>query len=288
MSVARTVSHRSNASARLTAAVIQWTRALALAIALFVTIFPLFWVLLASFKGPADVMRIPPVLFFEPTLVNYAVVARERFMFFFENSVIITGGSVLLTILLGVPAAFGLSRLRIRFKKTIMLFILSVRFSPYIVFALPLFLIMSQLGLIGNRTAIVFVYIIINLPVVIWLMRAFFDDIPRELDEAAAIDGASRFRAFRSVAVPCAAPGIATVTVLSFIFAWNEFLFALVLSGRDAQTLTVGLTRFLGGMESAVRWGLLSAWSVAIIAPVVVLSLLVNRQLRKGFAGEMR
>ena len=288
MSVARTISHRSNASARLTAAVIQWTRALALAIALFVTIFPLFWVLLASFKGPADVMRIPPVLFFEPTLVNYAVVARERFMFFFENSVIITGGSVLLTILLGVPAAFGLSRLRIRFKKTIMLFILSVRFSPYIVFALPLFLIMSQLGLIGNRTAIVFVYIIINLPVVIWLMRAFFDDIPRELDEAAAIDGASRFRAFRSVAVPCAAPGIATVTVLSFIFAWNEFLFALVLSGRDAQTLTVGLTRFLGGMESAVRWGLLSAWSVAIIAPVVVLSLLVNRQLRKGFAGEMR
>ena len=288
MSVARTISHRSNASARLTAAVIQWTRALALAIALFVTIFPLFWVLLASFKGPADVMRIPPVLFFEPTLVNYAVVARERFMFFFENSVIITGGSVLLTILLGVPAAFGLSRLRIRFKKTIMLFILSVRFSPYIVFALPLFLIMSQLGLIGNRTAIVFVYIIINLPVVIWLMRAFFDDIPRELDEAAAIDGASRFRAFRSVVVPCAAPGIATVTVLSFIFAWNEFLFALVLSGRDAQTLTVGLTRFLGGMESAVRWGLLSAWSVAIIAPVVVLSLLVNRQLRKGFAGEMR
>lgn len=268
--------------------VLRWVKALIIAAALFVAIFPLFWVLLASFKGPGDVMRIPPVLFFQPTLENYFVVARERFAFYFENSVVITGGSVLLTVILGVPAAFGLSRLRIRFKKTIMLFILSVRFSPYIVFALPLFLIMSQLRLIGNRTAIIFVYIIINLPVVIWLMRAFFDDIPQELDEAAAIDGASRFRAFRSIVLPCAAPGIATVTILSFIFAWNEFLFALILSGRDAQTLTVGLTRFLGGMEAAVRWGMLSAWSVAIIAPVVILALLVNRQLRRGFSGDFR
>ncbi len=278
----------TNTTARAVRSALRVLRGLVIALAVFVAIFPLFWVVLASFKTPADVMRIPPVIVFTPTLMNYAVVARERFAFYFENSVYITAGSVLLTILLGVPAAFGLSRLRIRFKKTIMLFILSVRFSPYIVFALPLFLIMSQLRLIGNRTAIVFVYIIINLPVVIWLMRAFFDDIPMELDEAAAIDGASRFRVFRSIVLPCAAPGIATVTILSYIFAWNEYLFALVLSGRDAQTLTVGLTRFLGGMETAVRWGMLSAWSVAVIAPVVLVSLLVNRQLRRGFAGEIQ
>lgn len=262
-------------------------RYLAIVIAVFLAVFPLFWVLLASFKPPSVVMRIPPVLFFSPTLENFRVVAREKFLFYFENSIIITGGSVALTILLGVPAAFGLSRLRIRFKKLIMLFILSVRFSPYIVFGLPLFLIMSQARLIGNRVAILFVYIIINLPVVIWLMRSFFDDIPREIDEAAALDGASRFRTFRSIVLPCAAPGIATVTVLSFIFAWNEYLFALILSGRDAQTLTVGLTRFLGGMETAVRWGMLSAWSVAVVAPVVVLALVVNKQLRKGFAGSI-
>lgn len=252
-----------------------------------IAVFPLFWVLLGSFKLPSDVMRLPPVLFFQPTLDNYLLVARDRFAHFFWNSVVITSGSVLLTIILGVPAAYGLSRFRLPFKKAIMLAILSVRFAPYIIFALPLFLIMSELRLVGYRPAVTFVYIIINLPVVIWLMRAFFDDLPRELDEAAALDGASRFRTFLTILLPCAAPGIATVTILSFIFAWNEYLFALILSGRDAQTLTVGLTRFLGGMEDAVRWGQLSAWAVAVVAPVVVISLMVNRHLRRGFSGEI-
>ncbi len=253
--------------------------------ALVVALFPLFWVLLASFKVPSDVMRLPPVIFFQPTLANYLHVFADRFWFFFENSVVITGGSVALTILVGIPAAYGLSRLRIGFKKTLMLLILSVRFAPYIIFALPLFLIMSELGLIGHRPALVVVYTIINLPVVIWLMRAFFDDIPREFDEAAALDGATRFVTFTRVLLPCAKPGIATVTILSFIFAWNEYLFALILSGRHSQTLTVGLTRFLGGMEDAVRWGQLSAWSIAVVAPVVILALLVNRHLRRGFTG---
>lgn len=254
---------------------------------LFIAVFPLFWVLIGSFKTPADVMRLPPVLLFDPSLENYGRVFAQRFLFFFENSVVITGGSVALTLLFSVPAAYGLSRLRIPFKRTLMLMILAVRFVPYIVFALPLFLIMSQAGLIGYRPALVGVYIIINMPVVIWLMRAFFDDIPTDIDESAALDGASRFRIFWSICLPCAGPGIATVTILSCIFAWNEYLFALILSGRDSQTLTVGLTRFLGGMENAIRWGELSAWAITIVAPVVILAMLVNRQLRKGFAGQM-
>ncbi len=266
-------------------AMVTGAHTLLVALALFVTVFPLLWVFLGSFKLPADVMRLPPVLVFTPTIDNYLIVLRERFTFFFWNSVFVTCGSVIMTIMLGVPASYGLSRFRIPLKKTIMLLILGVRFAPYIIFALPLFLVMSELGVVGNRNALTFVYIIINLPVVIWLMRAFFDDIPVELDEAAEIDGASRFRAFLTILVPCAAPGIATVTILSFIFAWNEYLFALILSGRDAQTLTVGLTRFLGGMEDAIRWGQLSAWAIAIVAPVIIVSLLVNRQLRRGFSG---
>lgn len=255
--------------------------------AVFVALFPLIWVLLASFKSEGDLMRIPPVVLFRPTLRNYAVVFREGFFFYLRNSLVVTFSSVTLSIMLGVPSAFGLSRFSIQGKRGIMLFVLSVRFMPYIVFALPLFFIMVKLGLVGTRGGLLFVYIIINLPIIIWLMKAFFDGIPQDIDEAAAIDGASQFRIFWQVILPCALPGVATITILSLIFAWNEYLFALILSGRYAQTLTVGLTRFLGGMETAVRWGLLSAWSIAVIAPVVTMALLVNKHLRKGFTSEI-
>lgn len=262
-------------------------RGAAILIAVFLAIFPLLWVFLASFKNATDLMRLPPVLFFRPTLENYFSVAQQGFFTYFRNSVVVTLSSVALSVAIGIPAAFGLSRLAVPGRKTIMMAILSVRFMPYIVFALPMFLIMAQLGIIGTLGGLLFVYIIINLPVIIWLMRTFFDDIPRDIDEAAAMDGASQGVIFFRVVLPCALPGVATVTILSLIFAWNEYLFALFLSGRYAQTLTVGLTRFLGGMETAVRWGMLSAWSIAIVTPIVVLSLLVNKQLRRGFTSDL-
>ena len=262
-------------------------RGAAILIAVFLAIFPLLWVFLASFKSATDLMRLPPVLFFRPTLENYFGVAHQGFFTYLRNSAVVTLSSVALSVALGIPAAFGLSRFAVPGRKTIMMAILSVRFMPYIVFALPMFLIMVQLGIIGTLGGLLFVYIIINLPVIIWLMRTFFDDIPRDIDEAAAMDGASQGVTFFRVVLPCALPGVATVTILSLIFAWNEYLFALFLSGRYAQTLTVGLTRFLGGMETAVRWGMLSAWSIAIVAPIVVLSLLVNKQLRRGFTSDL-
>ena len=262
-------------------------RGAAILIAVFLAIFPLLWVFLASFKSATDLMRLPPVLFFRPTLEHYFGVAHQGFFTYLRNSAIVTLSSVALCVALGIPAAFGLSRFAVPGRKTIMMAILSVRFLPYIVFALPMFLIMVQLGIIGTLGGLLFVYIIINLPVIIWLMRTFFDDIPRDIDEAAAMDGASQGVTFFRVVLPCALPGVATVTILSLIFAWNEYLFALFLSGRYAQTLTVGLTRFLGGMETAVRWGMLSAWSIAIVAPIVVLSLLVNKQLRRGFTSDL-
>lgn len=262
-------------------------RGLAIIMAIAVAVFPLLWVLLASFKSAGALMRLPPVVIFRPTMMNYLGVVREGFFTYFRNSTIVTLSSVALSVGLGVPAAFGLSRFAVPGKKTIMMAILGVRFMPYIVFALPLFLIMVKLDIIGTLGGLVFVYIIINLPLIIWLMRPFFDDIPRDIDEAAAIDGASQAVIFFRVVLPCALPGVTTVTILSLIFAWNEYLFALLLSGRYAQTLTVGLTRFLGGMETAVRWGMLSAWSMAIVFPIVVLSLLLHRHLRRGFTSEL-
>ncbi len=265
--------------------ILEIARLLMIVFVVFTILFPVLWVLLASFKSPGDLMRVPPVVVFQPTLTNYIVVAGEGFLFYFKNSAIIAISSVALSLIVGVPAAFGLSRFSMKGEGGIMLYVLSVRFMPYIIFALPLFFLMNRLGVIGTHGGLIFVYIIISLPIVIWLMKSFFDSVPRNIDEAAALDGASTFRIFWQIVLPCALPGLATVTILSLIFAWNEYLFALVLSGRDAQTLTVGLTRFLGGMETAVRWGMLSAWSIAVIAPVVLMALMVNRQLRRGFTG---
>lgn len=274
----------------MTAPTSRWSlaevlRRLAIALAVVIAVLPLAWVVLASFKSGADVTALPPRLIFEPTLENYRRVIDEGFMRYFWNSVVITISAVALSIALGVPAAFGLSRLRLPAKNGVLLFILSVRFVPYIVFALPLFILMVRVGLVGTRIGLILVYILINVPLVVWLMKSFFDDIPTDIDDAAAVDGANRVQAFFWIVLPSATAGVAAVTVLSFIFTWNEYLFALVLSGRDAQTLPVVLTRFLGGMEDPVRWGLLSASSVAVLAPVVVVTLLVHRHFRAGFGG---
>ncbi len=265
------------------AKMVRFLRPLTIIFVVFIFLFPVLWALLASFKSPAELNQLPPAVFFQPTLTNYEIVASGEFLFYLRNSAIVSTSAVGISLLIGVPAAFALSRFSLKGKNGMMLFVLAVRFMPYIIFALPLFFIMSRWGIVGTRGALIFVYIIIGLPLIIWFMKSFFDSVPKTLDDAAAIDGASQFRIFWQIILPCAYPGLATVAILSFIFTWNEYLFALILSGRDAQTLTVGLTQFLGGMESTVRWGMLSAWSMAFIAPVIVLALLVNKQLRKGF-----
>lgn len=260
-------------------------RLLAIAVAVFVAILPLLWVVQASFKTAADVAQLPPKLLFTPTLENYQRVLDAGFAAFFRNSVVITLAAVALSVGLGVPAAYGFSRLRVPAGRALLLFVLSIRFVPYIVFAVPLFIMMVGLQLVGTHGAIVVVYILINLPLVVWLMKSFFDDVPTDIDDAAAVDGANRVQSFAFVVLPSAAAGVACVTILSFIFTWNEYLLALVLSGRAAQTLPVVLTRFLGGMEDPVRWGLLSASSVVVLAPVVIVTLLVHRYVRAGFGG---
>jgi len=260
-------------------------RLLAIALAVFLAVLPLLWVLLASFKLPADVAQLPPRLLFSPTLQNYRQVLDAGFASFFRNSVIVTLGAVALSVGLGVPAAYGFSRLKVPAARALLLFVLSMRFVPYIVFAVPLFVMLVRLRLVGTHGALIVVYILINLPLVVWLMKSFFDDVPTDIDDAAAVDGANRFQSFALVVLPSAAAGVACVTILSFIFTWNEYLLALVLSGRAAQTLPVVLTRFLGGMEDPVRWGLLSASSVVVLAPVVVVTLLVHRHVRAGFGG---
>ena len=262
-------------------------RILTVIFAVFIAFFPFLWILMTSFKLPGEIQSLPPSIIFRPTLVNFQAIIDENFFKYLRNSIILTTSGVSLSMLLGVPAAYGLSKLKIPFKNGILFFILTLRFVPYIVFAIPIFMIFVELGLVGTRIGIIFVYILINLPLITWLMKNFFDEIPEELADAAKVDGANIFQIFYKVYLPNSKAGIACVLILSFVFTWNEYLFALILSGREAQPLTVGLTQFLGGIEYGVQWGALSAWSFSLVFPVVTISLFVNKYLRKGFAGGM-
>jgi len=250
---------------------------------IIIAIFPVIWVLLGSFKTDRDLSKIPPLIFFSPVLANYAAILKLKFLFFLKNSAIITFVTVSLSLIIGVPAAFGLSRFNFKGKNLTMFFIVSVRFVPYIIIGIPLFLIMYQFNITNSYLKVVLATILINLPFILWIMKSFFDSIPKYIDEAAALEGASNFRIFWQIILPCSLPGLTTVSILSIIFAWNEYLFALILSGRDAQTVTVGLTSFLQSPEAGARWGMLSAWSIAICVPVIILALVLNKYLRKGF-----
>jgi multiple sugar transport system permease protein len=225
-----------------------------------------------------------PSFIFTPTVDNYSViVSKYDFLPQLVTTLYITIFTVLAGAVIGIPAAYALSRARILFKKAIMFFILLVRFLPYIMFIIPLFILMTRLGLTGTHFALFLTLMMIPLPIIIWLMKGFFDDIPVDSEEAAFIDGANRFQAFWRIALPSAAPGIAAIVVLSFIFTWNQFLIPLIMAGRETKTIIYGMNKFMGGETWAERTGPMSAWIVAVVVPVVIISLLVNKYMVKGF-----
>jgi multiple sugar transport system permease protein len=227
---------------------------------------------------------LTPSFVFKPVIDNYRIIIQENdFLRQLRTTLFITSFTVIISALIGIPAAYALSRARFLFKKWIMFFILLVRFLPYIMFIIPLFILMTRLGLSGTHVALFLTLLMIPLPILIWLMKGFFDDIPVDSEEAAYIDGATRLQTFFRITLPSATPGIAAIVVLSFIFTWNQFLIPLIMAGRDTRTIIYGLTRFIGGETWALRLGPMSAWIVAVVLPVVLISLLVNKYMVKGF-----
>jgi multiple sugar transport system permease protein len=241
-------------------------------------------VVLNSFKTAVELQKLVPTFIFTPITDNYKVIVNE-YDFFpqLSTTLYVTIFTVAMSSIIGIPAAYALSRARFLFKKYVMFFILLVRFLPYIMFIIPLFMLMTRLQLSGTHFALFLTLTMIPLPIIIWLMKGFFDDIPVDFEEAAFIDGANRFQAFWRIALPSAAPGIAAIVVLTFIFTWNQFLIPLIMAGRETKTIIYGLTRFTGGEAWAERTGPMSAWIVAVVIPVVIISLLVNRYMVKGF-----
>ncbi|WP_425499613.1 carbohydrate ABC transporter permease [Halogeometricum luteum] len=256
------------------AALLLWT---------VVVLFPLYWIVSMSLKPPREAISLPPDWVFLPTVFNYLRLVQESsFIAAFANSLFMVTASVILVLLIGVPAAYVLSRYDIPKQRDVLVWILSSRMLPPIAVVIPFFVIFRSLNLYDTRIGMIFMYVTINISLVVWVMKAFFDGIPEALEEAARVDGATRFQGFRKVVLPAAKPGIFSVAIISFIFAWIELLFGLVLTNNRAVTVSMQVYQFIGVRQ--IEWGLLAAASTAVILPVLVFVVAVNKYLAAGLS----
>ena len=249
-----------------------------LAAILIIECFPFIWMILASFKRNVQITDVNQLFNFTPYFGNYPVVFR-RYRFFNPvlNSLIIAVGSTLLGLLIGLPAAYMIARKRM--LKT-SLVILVVRFIPSLSFLLPWYIFYTRLGISDTHLALILSHLLINLPFIVWVMIPYFENIPRELDEAARVDGCYTWRIFTSVILPLTGPGIITTSLLAFIFSWNNFLFSLVLAGGRTKTLSLALFSFI--TYASIDWGALMAAAVIITLPVLIISLITQRYIIQG------
>jgi multiple sugar transport system permease protein len=247
---------------------------------LLVMLLPFLWLLQMSFKPTPLILEFPPRLLFAPTLEHYVALWKDGFPESFVNSLVTASASTLLALLLGTPAAYALSRWRGRGRFGLGLSILLARMAPPIAFTIPFFLAYRWLGLQDTRTGLVLIYMTFNLPLVIWMMQPFFDAVPASLEEAALMDGAGFATVFIEIVLPVASAGIAATAILCFLYAWNDFFFALILTRTEARTAPVAVVNFMN--YEGWEWGKIAAGGSLVMAPVLVFSLLVRKYLVSG------
>lgn len=256
-------------------------------VALLATLAPVYWMITISLKSEVDQFSVPPRWFlFSPTLAHYRDAFLERsFGQYLLTSMIVAVSSTICAMVLGTLCAYALARLNLprRLSTRLSLWILSTRMFPPIVTALPLFLMMRDMRLLNTRASLVIVYTAFNLPFVVWMMRGFFQEIPRDLEEAARVDGDSRLGALVRVVLPLVAPGLAATAIFCLIVSWNELLFALILTQTDAaMTLPVGIAGRVTQYE--IKWGVMSAAGVVAMMPILLFALAVQRYLVRGLS----
>jgi multiple sugar transport system permease protein len=256
-------------------------------LAVLSALLPVYWMMTISLKREVDQFSVPPKWFaFSPTLAHFREAFVERaFGQYLLTSAIVAVVSTICAIILGTLAAYALAGFRLPHKLNtrVALCILSTRMFPPIVTAVPLFLLMSDLRLLDTTLSLIIVYTAFNLPFVVWMMRGFFKEIPRDLEEAARVDGDSRLGALWRVILPLAAPGLAATAVFCLIISWNEFLFALTLTQTDnAMTLPVGIAGRVTQYE--IEWGVMSAAGVVAMIPILIFALAVQRYLVRGLS----
>ncbi|TQV78460.1 carbohydrate ABC transporter permease [Denitrobaculum tricleocarpae] len=269
-----------------------WGRTLFAAVISFIYFFPVFWIILTAFKTHNDALAIPPKFVFSPTFENFVAVFSRAysagaaaqdtgFALYFFNSVFIAGTSVLLALAIGTLAAFGFSRYPLRGNDTYLFIILTTRMLPAIVVIIPIFLMFRVAGLSGTYIGVILLYTAFNLPFTIWMMKSFFDELSPDVEDAARIDGSSDRRVFFKICLPQVKAGLAATAVFGLILTWNEFLFALLLTGVDTRTVPVAMAQTIGG-DIGVRWGLLAAIETLFLIPVIVVTFMLQNHLLRG------
>jgi multiple sugar transport system permease protein len=278
------------------------------------SLIPLAWIFMTSFKTPNDAIAYPPKVITQPSLIGYVnlfttrsrVSAEElqalppaatwyeqlvrdqqmilagpsRFKDRYFNSLSVGFGSTLLSVILGTLAAYAFSRFRVPGKSDLLFFILSTRMMPPIAIAIPVYLMYRQLGLSDTHTGLILMYTVVNLSLATWLLQGFMDEIPREYEEAAMVDGYTRWQAFLKVVLPQAATGIATTAIFCLIFAWNEYAFALLLTSGSAQTSPPFIPTIIG--EGGLDWPAMAAGTTLFLLPVLVFTVLLRKHLLRG------
>lgn len=299
--------------ARLTANL----RALLVVAMALIGLIPVAAMGITAFKSRADVVAVPPKVIFEPTLEGFVFLLTERlqltpaalaerqenpeelglfdrialengqqingpsdFVMRLRNSLIIAGGSTITSVVLGLFAAYAFSRFPVAGKDDLLFFILSTRMLPAVVVAVPLFLMFRQLGLHDTHLGMILLYTVFNLSLTVWLLKGFIDEIPKEYEEAALVDGYTRFQAFYKIVLPQAATGIAATTVFSLIFAWNEYAFALMLTSQNARTAPPAIATMLG--RGGIEWSAIAAGTLVFLIPVVIITFALRRHLLRG------
>jgi multiple sugar transport system permease protein len=279
-----------------------------------VTLVPLVWIFLTGFKTPPDAIAYPPKVMFSPSLEGYVnlfttrtrqtpdymaslpppetwydelvrkrnmvIAGPSRFAERYVNSLIVGFGSTFLAVFLGTLAAYGFSRFKVPLKDDLLFFVLSTRMMPPIAVAIPIYLMYRTLGLSDTHLGLIILYTAVNVSLAVWLLKGFIDEIPPEYEEAAMIDGYTRFQAFRKVVLPQATTGIAATAIFCLIFAWNEYAFALLLTSGEAQTAPPFIPTIIG--EGGLDWPAVGAGTTLFLLPIVIFTILLRRHLLRG------
>jgi multiple sugar transport system permease protein len=241
-------------------------------------LFVFIWMILTGLKSGLQTIAYPPKFIFIPTMENFQSVFQQyNFFAFLMNSLIIATLATAISLILGLPAAYSIAKYR---QGKIGIIILIARMTPFVSYLLPWYIIFRYLNLIDTYTALTITHLIITLPMVIWLMVSFFESIPQELEDAAMIDGCSRFQSFRIIVLPLVRNGIATSAIMSFIFSWNQFLFSLILSGPKTKTVPVAVYNFIS--YGKIDWAGIGAAATLIVLPVSIFAFFVRRTIVQG------
>jgi multiple sugar transport system permease protein len=241
-------------------------------------LLPFAWMIVTSLKDQAENLNYPPTLIFRPTWQNYVDVFRENPLTqYFVNSLIIGAGSTALALGLGTPAAYTIARWR---QRRLAVLLLTARLMPGVACLVPWYMVFRSLGMLDTYGALILTHLIVSLPIVVWLLIGFFEDVPTELEDAGRIDGCSNWQAFSAIALPLVRPGLVAAAILAFIYSWNNFLFSLILAGERTAPLPVAVFSFI--TYGMINWGGLTAAATVILVPVLILTLVIQRHIVRG------